>query len=82
MANFQTGKVYIHKQNEIRLISPEQITEYLEQGWKLGSKDSKRCHIHKDGVYKNIYTIFLPDYLKAGWTYGAAGKPRKNKNVI
>ena len=75
--NPQYGKIYIHNENEIRVISPDELELYLHDGWLLGRTTCTRCHIHKDGVYKNIYIKDLTKYLEAGWIYGAAGKPRK-----
>ena len=80
MHETQQGKVYIHKDTEIKVISSEAINDYIAAGWKLGRTDTNRCYVHRGTEYKRIYSVYLEAMLAQGWEYGAAGKPRtKNK---
>lgn len=81
----QKGKHYVHKGTEVIVITPEELQQYLNNGWQLGKKDGvARCHIHKNSEYRLIPAEQLSYYLSLGWQYGAAGKSRvpKRKNNI
>lgn len=83
------GKIWIHKDNNIKYIKPESLNFYLLENWKLGKKDKiiktsrSMSEIKKGGHWicnknnktKYVYSSDLVLYLQKGWQLG-----RKFKN--
>lgn len=77
-----SNRIYIHKECVEKFIKPDELQEYLDDGWVLGrylrpeSKASRRLKlkgrkfIHKDGRQIMVQTDELQEYLDDGWTLG------------
>ena len=74
------GKIQIHKNDEIKYVSEEELPEYLAQNWIQGPT-GKFCNkqrefmlekigVNKDGEIKLINKNELPEYLIQGYNEG------------
>lgn len=65
------GRCYVHNEKEERMIQFENLTKYLEDGWKKGRLIRRLKAIQKDGVQKFVSENEIRDYELKGWTQGS-----------
>lgn len=95
ISNYRKGKISNTKDKiwitdgvKNKVVSEEQLNNYLEKGFYLGitrkkskkyvrtkpsASKGRKC-IHKNNVYKYVYPHELEKYLKEGWSYGKYDK--------
>lgn len=61
--------VYIHKDKEEKRIPPEQLENYISEGWIIGPRTG-RVRIHKQNKETTIWPEDLPKYIQADWELG------------
>ena len=66
------GRIWIYKENENKMIYPEELESYIKEGWVKGRKlenKKNRC-IYKGTKSKRVSEEELPKYIQLGWTEG------------
>lgn len=63
------NRIYMHKNNKRKAVTPEQIFEFLDNGWNLGlyETEGKKFTITKSGYKTVISRSSIPVMEKLGW---------------
>lgn len=94
-ASGNKGYIHIYKDDQEIKIKPEQLDDYIKDGWKQGHKpyseeflNTKKeryknsIYIVKDGVIKSILSENLEEYLDNGWLIGKGEYSEERKQKI
>lgn len=86
------GYIHIFKDQQEKKVKPEQLEQYLSNGWQKGHKpysektilDKKSryansVYVNKDGVVKNVSKEVLEQYLQQGWVVGKGSYSEERK---
>lgn len=68
------GMIKVHNEQNIEtMIHPEDLNEYLKNGWIRGGKkrDTRLKWIQKDGEYKIVKITEVDAFVTNGWTLGS-----------
>lgn len=81
------GWKWIHKDRDIRFVSPEDFEELVHQGWKYGMgplqsenlKSRPKCvYMNKEGVNKRIELNQVDAFMNDGWSLGRCTRKENN----
>ncbi len=70
------GKIKINNNVREKLVTPEDLQNYLKAGWQLGRKfmtTKGYVYVNKDGNTTAIPSEKLPEYIADGWKRGNGG---------
>lgn len=85
IGNKNRGKIYIHRDEEVIKILPEELDLFQADGWSLGNPRnigfSGKKVVHKDGIRKTIPEDEYEQYLRDGWKPGT-GKQSSCKGRV
>lgn len=79
------GYITMNKDNRNTFVKPDDVEQYLNNGWKLGGrklgKSTNRSTgkwIHQGDKQKRVYEYELEEYLNNGWEIGYCDKAKVN----
>lgn len=66
--------VWVHKDDEEHIVSPEKAESFLKQGYEYGRSTKSYVYIHSGSVSKKVLDSNLQSYLDDGWELGRSKK--------